>query len=188
MCAMTVATGAGTPAHDHGGVTYYFCGEGCRAKFAASPDRYLDARAEGFGPAEVKPLPAGTKYTCPMHPEIVRDGPGICPICGMALEPMGIPHPEAEESGELRDMTRRFWWAAAFTVPILVLAMGDMLPGEPISRLFSPRGRVLAELALATPVCLWAAWPFYDRAVKSVINRSLNMFTLIGLGVSVAYG
>ena len=128
-----------------------------------------------------------TEYTCPMHPEIVRDEPGSCPICGMALEPRTVSA-EEEESPELRDMSRRFWVAAALSLPILVLAMGDMLPGEPISRFLPGRSRVLVELLLATPVCLWSAWPFYVRAVQSVKNRSLNMFTLIGLGVSVAYG
>ena len=122
-----------------------------------------------------------------MHPEIVRTGPGNCPICGMALEPRS-PGGTEEETGELRDMTRRFWFATALTVPLVLAVMSDMLPGQPISSLFSPRLRSLLELILASPVCLWAAWPFYVRAVQSVKNRSLNMFTLIGLGVSVAYG
>jgi Cu+-exporting ATPase len=126
-----------------------------------------------------------TEWVCPMHPEIVRDASGSCPICGMALEPRTAT--VEEDNPELRDMSRRFWFAAALTVPLLVLGMGDMLPGEPISRLISPQTRVLLELALATPICTWAAWPFYDRAVRSVANRSLNMFTLIGLGVGVAY-
>ncbi len=127
-----------------------------------------------------------TEWTCPMHPEIVRDEPGTCPKCGMALEPRTVTVAE-DDNPELRDMSRRFWFAAALSVPILILAMGDMLPGRPISRLVSPKTRTLLELALATPVCLWSAWPFYVRAVASVKNRSLNMFTLIGLGVSVAY-
>jgi Cu+-exporting ATPase len=122
-----------------------------------------------------------------MHPEIVRDAPGSCPICGMALE-LRAPSADAGENAELSDMSRRFWFSVALTVPLLGLAMGDMLPGEPVSALLSARLRTFLELALATPVCLWAAWPFYVRAVQSVRNRSLNMFTLIGLGVSVAYG
>lgn len=121
-----------------------------------------------------------------MHPEISRDAPGVCPICGMALEPRTLSAQD-EPNPELKDMTRRFWFSVALTVPILVLAMGDMLPGQPISSLISSRTRVLLELVLATPVGLWSAWPFYVRAVLSVRNRSLNMFTLIGLGVSVAY-
>jgi Cu+-exporting ATPase len=127
-----------------------------------------------------------TEWTCPMHPEIVRDAPGTCPICGMALEPRTVAGVE-EENPELRDMTRRLALATAFTVPLVLLAMGDVLPGAPFSAWFSMRAQTLIELGLATPVCLWSAWPFYVRAVQSVIHRSLNMFTLIGLGVSVAY-
>ena len=123
-----------------------------------------------------------------MHPEIVQPEPGTCPICGMALEPRSVTTEDDEENPELRDMTRRFWLAAAFTIPLFVVSMGDLLPGEPISQLLSPRARTWLELALATPVCLWSAWPFYVRFGQSLKNRSLNMFTLIGLGVSVAYG
>lgn len=126
-----------------------------------------------------------TEWVCPMHPEIVRDGPGTCPICGMALEPKTVG--AEENTAELRDMSRRFWFATAFTVPLVVLAMGDLIPGAAISRLLSMRARVLVDILLATPVCVWAAWPFYTRAILSVKNRALNMFTLIGLGVSVAY-
>ncbi|HET8624267.1 MAG TPA: copper-translocating P-type ATPase [Gemmatimonadales bacterium] len=125
------------------------------------------------------------EWVCPMHPEIVRDRPGICPICGMALEPRAAA--VEDENPELRDMSRRFWFAAALTLPLVLIAMSDLLPGEPVSRLISMRSRTLIELALATPVCIWAAWPFYVRAVLSVKHRSLNMFTLIGLGVFVAY-
>jgi len=121
-----------------------------------------------------------------MHPEIVRDEPGPCPICGMALE-RRVATAVPEENQELRDMLRRFWFALALTVPLVVLSMGDMLPGHPISALLSGRVRTIVELVLATPVVLWAAWPFYVRAVQSVKNLHLNMFTLIGLGVSVAY-
>ena len=134
------------------------------------------------------PTPAShrTEYVCPMHPEIVRPEPGSCPICGMALEPRTITL-ETEADPELRSMTRRFWFSLGLTVPLLIAVMSDMLPGHPISSLVSARARVLLEFVLASPVCLWAAWPFYVRAVQSVKNRSLNMFTLIGLGVSVAY-
>ena len=135
---------------------------------------------------EMPVAPVHTEYTCPMHPEIVQHQPGACPKCGMALEPRTVSE-GTEENPELRDMSRRFWFAGGLTLPLVIIAMGDMLPGEPISSLMSPRVRAFAELALATPVCLWSAWPFYQRAVQSVLNRSLNMFTLIGLGVSVAY-
>jgi Cu+-exporting ATPase len=121
-----------------------------------------------------------------MHPQIIRDKPGNCPICGMALEPR-TPAPEGEESQELRDMRRRFRFSVALALPLVLLAMGDMLAGGLASRFFSMRTRTFFELALATPVCVWAAWPFYVRAIQSVRNKSLNMFTLIGLGVSVAY-
>ena len=123
-----------------------------------------------------------------MHPEVVADAAGPCPKCGMALESR-TPAVDAEaEDPELSDMRRRFSFACALTVPLLIVSMGDMLPGEPVSRLITARWRILLELALASPVCVWAAWPFYKRAIQSLANRSLNMFTLIGLGVSVAYG
>ncbi|WP_232216389.1 copper-transporting P-type ATPase [Methylobacter marinus] len=138
-------------------------------------------------PVEMPRPVSHTEWVCPMHPEIVRDEPGNCPICGMALEPRTVDAGQAEQNPELTDMSRRFWFAAALTVPLVIVAMGDMLPGQPVSQLFSMRTRTLIELVLATPVCLWSAWPFYVRAVQSVKNRSLNMFTLIGLGVSVAY-
>jgi len=127
-------------------------------------------------------------WTCPMHPEVLRSEPGSCPICGMALEPRDVTLDDETANPELADMTRRFWLAAAFTLPLVAVAMGDLLPGEPISRMLSPRARTLLELGLATPVCLWSAWPFYLRFVQSLRNKSLNMWTLIGLGVSVAYG
>ena len=127
-------------------------------------------------------------WTCPMHPEVLRSEPGSCPICGMALEPRDVTLDDETANPELADMTRRFWLAAAFTLPLVAVAMGDLLPGEPISRMLSPRARTLLELGLATPVCLWSAWPFYLRFVQSLRNKSLNMWTLIGLGVGVAYG
>ncbi len=125
-------------------------------------------------------------YSCPMHPEVREDRPGACPKCGMALEAL-TPRGEAEENTELTDMSRRFWLSAVLTIPLLTTSMSDMLPGQPVSQLISAQARVLVELALATPVCVWAAWPFHERAVASIRNRSLNMFTLIGLGVSVSF-
>ncbi len=128
-----------------------------------------------------------TEWTCPMHPQIVRNEPGICPICGMDLGPMSATA-ETGENAELRDISRRFWFAAIVTLPLLALAMSDMIPGDPLGLLLSTRTRSWLEFAWATPVCLWAAWPFFVRAALSIRNRSLNMFTLIGLGVSVTYG
>jgi Cu+-exporting ATPase len=199
VCGMKVnpATAKGGSA-EHAGVTYFFCSPRCRERFIADPEKYLapsepsgdrpshDAAAAPARPPSSAAGATKTEWVCPMHPEIVRSEPGSCPICGMALEPRTPTG--SEENPELRDMSRRFWFAVALTVPVLVLSMGDMLPGATVSALFSPRVRVLLELAFATPVCLWSAWPFYQRAVASITNKSLNMFTLIGLGVSVAYG
>ena len=137
-------------------------------------------------PKGVPELLTRTEWTCPMHPEVVQSEPGDCPVCGMALESATVSV-EEEGNPELRDMTRRFWFAAVLSTPLVLIVMLDMLPGRPISTLLAGRARAITELVLATPVCLWSAWPFYVRAVRSVRNRSLNMFTLIGLGVSVAY-
>ncbi len=123
-----------------------------------------------------------------MHPEVIRDAPGSCPICGMALEPSMPVVTDLEDDSELRDMSHRLLFAAIFTIPVFAIAMGDLLPGQPVSTILAARVQVLAQLILATPVCLWSAWPFYVRAIESVRHRSLNMFSLIGLGVSVAYG
>ncbi|RME28838.1 MAG: YHS domain-containing protein, partial [Deltaproteobacteria bacterium] len=124
---------------------------------------------------ELPAAPAGkTHWTCPMHPEVVADQPGSCPKCGMALEPVTVTAAD-QPNPELRDMTRRFWFSVALGIPLLVIAMGDMLPGEPISGLLGARLRVLLELLLAAPVCLWAAWPFYVRAVQSLRTMNLHM-------------
>jgi Cu+-exporting ATPase len=182
VCGMTV--GSDTPHKaSHDGKHYFFCSAHCVQKFEKNPEAFL-----GDAPKEPMPLPAGEiEWTCPMHPEIVRKEPGSCPICGMALEPRTITATEPDNP-ELRDMTRRFWVSLVLGGLVLVVAMGDMLPGHPFSALFGMRGRMWVELALATPVCTWGAYPFYVRAIESVKNRSLNMFTLIGLGVSVAFG
>lgn len=129
---------------------------------------------------------SGAVYTCPMHPQVRQAGPGSCPICGMALEPEDASAGEADTS-ELKDMSRRFWVSAALTVPLAVYAMGDMIPGQPFHELVEPAIAQWIQLALATPVVLWGAWPFFVRAIASVRTLNLNMFTLIGLGVSVAY-
>jgi len=140
------------------------------------------------GPRQVSRQSTVSEWTCPMHPEVIRSEPGDCPICGMALELRTAVSDEEDESGELRDMQRRFWFAAALSIPLVAIVMLDMLPSRPISNLLPGRSRAFIELVLATPICLWSAWPFYVRAVRSIRNLNLNMFTLIGLGVSVAYG
>jgi P-type Cu+ transporter len=137
-------------------------------------------------PAVPQVTPAATTWTCPMHPEIVRDAPGSCPICGMALEPMSVVADE-EDNPELTDMTRRLQVSTMLTVPLVVVAMGHLLPGRPLERLIAPGTLRSTELLLATPVVLWAAWPFFVRGWRSIVNRHLNMFTLIALGVGVAF-
>ena len=140
-------------------------------------------------PATERSVPAArpkVEYTCPMHPQIVRSEPGSCPICGMALEPR-VGSGETGGNPELRDMRRRFWVGTVLTLPVLIMAMGDFLPGRPLASWASPRTWVWLEMVLATPVVLWGGWPFFVRGWQSVVNRSLNMFTLIGLGVGVAY-
>jgi Cu+-exporting ATPase len=130
--------------------------------------------------------PAAVEYTCPMHPEIVRSAPGACPICGMALEPR-VPTAADEANPELEDMTRRFWVSLALSVPVLFLAMSDLIPGQPVQRVLSMRAAAWIELLLATPAVLWGGWPFFERGWASLVNRSLNMFTLIAMGTGAAY-
>src|SRR5262245_6888537 len=130
---------------------------------------------------------ARTDWVCPMHPQIVRSEPGTCPICGMALEPRTVTADESANP-ELVDMTRRFWIGLVLTVPLLAVAMSDLLPGQPVQRAVSPRLLAWVQLVLATPVVLWAGWPFFTRAYASVVNRSPNMFTLIAIGTGMAYG
>jgi Cu+-exporting ATPase len=156
-----------------------FCNPRCKAKFEADPHRFLDEQR-----ATQPSAPRGTQWTCPMHPEIVRDAPGACPICGMALEPLTVAL--EEDNPELRDMSRRFWLSLLFTVPVFLLGMSELLPSMPVQRAL---GHFLPwiELVLATPVVLWAGWPLLERGWASVVNRSLNMFTLIALGTGVAY-
>ncbi|MFG3449591.1 heavy metal translocating P-type ATPase [Stenotrophomonas sp. NPDC047960] len=179
VCGMDVNP-ATTPHHArHADRDYHFCSDGCRRKFIAAPRRYLDP-----APHAADPVPAGTLYTCPMDPEIVQEGPGTCPICGMALEPM-MPRLDEGENPELTDFRRRFWWSLPLSIATMALAMLAMTPllhGVP------PVVRVWIELVLATPVVLWAGWPFVQRWAQSIRNRSPNMWTLIGTGVLAAYG
>jgi Cu+-exporting ATPase len=170
-----------TPHHlDHAGHTVHFCSAACRTKFAADPDRYLAPPAPA--PAADR---AGVPHTCPMHPQIRQDGPGTCPICGMALEPVE-PAADAAPNPELADMTRRLWIGLALTVPLVVLAMGGDVLGHPLPGL-RPALSAWLQLALATPVVLWAGLPFLRRGAASVRSGHLNMFTLIALGTGAAY-
>ncbi len=181
VCGMTVQLDAGKPSWAHEGEIYHFCSQGCHDRFAADPEHFLS------GAHKREAMPKGTKYTCPMHPEIVRDGPGDCPKCGMALEPMGIPAADEGPNPELVDFKRRFLIGAVLTVPLLVLTMGPFVGLGFVREIFGERPTLWIELILGSPVILWAGWPFLVRGVKSVINRSLNMFTLIAMGVGSAY-
>ncbi len=252
VCGMNVDPSRAKATHEHAGKMFYFCCAGCKEKFSAEPAKYLmprtlvgiasmsahpvqiapavvhgasqpamkiattppvapkpasneytcpmDPEVRQQGPGDcpkcgmalepvVAALPATkTEYTCPMHPEIVRDKPGSCPICGMALEPRTVSV-EEEQNPELAVMTRRFWVSVALTIPILVVAMADFVPGLPaLMRSASPRAWQWLEFILATPVVLWGGWPFFVRGARSLVTRNLNMFTLIGLGTGVAYG
>ncbi|MBD0413541.1 heavy metal translocating P-type ATPase [Oryzicola mucosus] len=180
VCGMTVARASAKHFLRHEGDKFYFCSVRCKDKFEAEPAHYLGDR-----PAP-KPMPNGTQYTCPMHPEVVRDKPGSCPLCGMALEPMGIPTGDEGPNPELVDFTRRFWVSAVLSIPLLVITMGPML-GLPFRDWMGERAAVWVEFALATPVVLWAASPFFHRGWDSIVNRSPNMFTLIAIGVGAAY-
>ena len=226
VCGMNVEPGAAAGSFEYEGKTYYFCSQSCLQRFQAEPTKFIknpesaevipmrpapkvvDDSAEEYTcpmhpevskvgpgpcpkcgmalePVVIKAPATKTEYTCPMHPEVVRDEPGFCPICGMALEPRIVTGDEQNE--ELVDMKRRFWASTALTVPLLIIAMGKMLPGMPLNHLASPRALGWLELALASPVVLWGGWPFFVRGWQSIVNRSLNMFTLIALGVGVAY-
>ncbi len=190
VCGMTVDPATAKHRTEHGGQSYFFCSAGCRTKFEANPEKFLGGHREAMGgPATVSvaDVPPGTKWICPMDPEVESDKPGACPICGMALEPEAVSLDDGPNP-EYVDMKRRFWISVPLAAVTLGLAMGEMVPGDPLGRWLSPQLRLWLQLAFATPVAVWAAWPFYVRAVVSVRNRSLNMFTLIGLGVGVAYG
>jgi Cu+-exporting ATPase len=165
--------------HTHKGETYYFCSAGCRTKFIANPDTYLSPEQR-----QAEPVPEGTPYTCPMHPEIRQIGPGACPICGMALEPE-IATADSGPNPELVDMTRRFWIGLVLTLPVFALEMGSHLVGG--HGLIDAALSNWIQFALATPVVLWAGWPFFVRGWQSLVTRNLNMFTLIALGTGTAY-
>ena len=180
VCGMNVTKQ--TPhQHEHSGKPYYFCSTGCKTKFIAEPQRYLQpAPAAVTAPKAVEPA-SGTIYTCPMHPEIRQDHPGHCPKCGMSLEPV-MPSLDDDENPELKDFSRRFWWTLPLTMVVTVLAMFGHQLG-----LFAMATQSWVELVLSLPIVLWAGWPFFVRGWQSVVNRSPNMWTLIGLGTSAAF-
>ena len=217
VCGMTISPDKAMGHVDHKGRTYYFCSQSCLEQFRANPDAFLaerrgpsaasadmereytcpmhpEVRQKAPGacpkcgmalePVDVAPV-TQVEWTCPMHPEIVRDGPGSCPICGMALEPRTVTL--EEKNPELDDMTRRFRWSAGITVPILALMVSEFVPGQPLQRVLPHGWLNWILLALASPVVLWGGWPFFVRGWASVLNRNLNMFTLIALGVGAAY-
>src|SRR5688572_26025815 len=169
VCGMTVTPATAAGHVEYAGQTYYFCSLGCVKRFQADPVRFINPQPQTPPVAVV-----GAEYTCPMHPEIVRDGPGPCPICAMALEPRTVTIDDGPNP-ELVDMSRRFRVSAALSAPLLIGAMGGFIPQW-------------LQLVLATPVVLWGAWPFFVRGWLSLVSRHLNMFTLIALGVAVAYG
>ncbi len=193
VCGMTVnPERARGGSFTYEGTEYWFCNPKCNARFAAAPAQFLERANDGHGHGHehaskpVEPVQAErTIWVCPMDPEVRQSHPGPCPKCGMALEP---EQPSASgHNPELIEMTRRLWLAALLSAPLLVIAMGSMLPIGGLAHVLMGRSRGVVELALATPVCLWAGWPFFERAARSLVTRSLNMFTLIGLGVSAAY-
>ena len=183
VCGMTIdpADAVGDVTHD--GQTFYFCNESCLERFKADPAQFTGGgrQAEAATPSN-----NDAEYTCPMHPEVRQKGPGSCPICGMALEPVAVTL-EEQPNDELDDMTRRFRWSLLLTAPILAFMVSEFLPGQPLQRLLPPGALNWVELVLATPVVLWGGWPFFARGAESVVSRHLNMFTLIAMGVGAAY-
>lgn len=213
VCKMSIEDSEAVATSTYMGITYYFCSKNCKDKFESNPDAFLLERASepseagtiytcpmhpeirqespgscpkcGMALELVNPTAGKTEWTCPMHPEIIRDSPGSCPLCGMALEPRTISIDE--ENPELVDMIRRFKVGVILTIPLVFVTMSVNIPGFSLENFFSHKLMKWAELILATPVVLWAGWPFFVRGWKSIITRNLNMFTLIGLGVGVAY-
>ena len=191
VCGMAVSPGPGVPTVSYGGKTYYFCCPNCAELFRSDPELALAHRQEDCPEVHVhdhghaQDHGAAGAYVCPMCPGVESPAPGSCPSCGMALQPYEAA--AGDGGGELREMTRRFRWSLGFTVPLFLLSMSDMAPGQPISRILTPNLRQWLELLLATPVVIWGGLPFWQRAWTSIWNRSLNMFTLIALGTGAAY-
>ena len=217
VCGMTISPTDAVGHIEHKGRTYHFCSQSCLDQFRANPDAFVaeghvsaatpadmareytcpmdpEVRQRGPGacpkcgmalePVDVAPI-TKIEWTCPMHPEIVRDAPGACPICGMALEPRTVTLEETNP--ELEDMTRRFWWSAGITAPVLAFMVSEFVPGQPLQRAVPHGWLNWILLALASPVVVWGGWPFFVRGWASLVNRHLNMFTLIALGVGAAY-
>jgi P-type Cu+ transporter len=180
VCGMTVQRKSAKHLAKHAGERFYFCSAGCEAKFTAAPENYLNGRPNP------EPMPEGTVFTCPMHPEIEQIGPGDCPICGMALEPMGVPTGDEGPNPEFLDFRQRFIVGVTLTVPLIIIAMGGMV-GLPVKQWIGAGLTPWLELILATPVVLWSGLPFLVRGVKSFRSMNLNMFSLIGVGVSAAF-
>ena len=199
VCGMSVTPGKEADRVEHGGSEYLFCSKGCAQKFREDPDRYVSTEDTDTGEAghsccdhhnhnvdrSSREGPKDAIYTCPMHPEIRQVGPGDCPKCGMALEPLDAT--AEQDDSELREMTRRFWISLVFSAPLLFYVMGSMLFGNPFESVISPAASQWIELALATPVVLWCAWPFFVRGVRSIRAVQPNMWTLISIGVLIAY-
>lgn len=179
VCGMKVDIATARHVSEHHHQSYYFCSAGCKTKFQANPAKYLDA-----GEKVTEPVVAGTIYTCPMHPQIRQVGPGTCPICGMALEPVTVTA-DSGPNPELADMTRRFWVGLVLTIPVFILEMGGHLTG--LTMLLGQQLSNWLQLVLATPVVLWAGWPFFLRGWQSLQTRNLNMFTLIAMGTGVSW-
>jgi Cu+-exporting ATPase len=184
VCGMQVDPQTSQHRADFGGQTYYFCCNSCRSKFVADPERYLGGKARAPAPAPSKPSANDAVYTCPMHPEVRQVGPGSCPLCGMALEPL-VAATEAPPNPELIDMTRRFWIGLVLTLPVAAIEMGGHFAGA--ERWLAPSLSNWLQLAFATPVVLWAGWPFFVRGFRSFVARKLNMFSLIAVGTGVAW-
>ncbi len=181
VCGMKVARASAKNMIRHNGAQVYFCSSACQTKFEAEPEKYED------GTPVAEPMPEGTVYTCPMHPEIEQVGPGECPICGMALEPKGVPTGEEGPNPELVDFRRRFWVSVVLTIPLLLLTMPPFLGYNQIREFIGDQPSQWIELVFSTPVILWAGWPFFVRGGKSFMTMNLNMFSLIAMGVGAAF-
>src|SRR5262245_42135061 len=184
VCKMKVLPETAAGSYEYKGKTYYFCNPRCLERFRANPEQFL---ASSPAPqSEIRNSQSEIPYTCPMHPEIRQMGPGSCPRCGMALEPEMVSE-EDQENPELKDMSRRFRGAVSLTVTVVALAMTEAIPGSTGQNILEIPRLHLLQFFLATPVVLWAGWPFFQRAWASIVNRSPNMFTLIGIGTGTAY-